>query len=259
MSRRAHKPGVPPMMGQTHALSGGVAWLAVAPVLGGTGVQLSPVQLGAGAVICAGAALLPDIDHHDGTIANTFGPFTRVLCRGVGMISGGHRNATHSLVFAALAGFGTAWLAANAATAWLFVVFLLAGLVLKGLGMGVPDRDHLSAGLNAVIAAGIAVGMAGLDFGRPALNFGWYGIELGWAGLAVALGCLVHVVGDMLTPQGCAVLWPLPNRLAVPIMSRTDGVVERWIIAPLLLFGGLILVLRSQLGSLATEWLGYRA
>jgi membrane-bound metal-dependent hydrolase YbcI (DUF457 family) len=247
------------MMGQTHALSGGVAWLALTPFLAKLGMPLGPAQLGAGVAICAGAALLPDIDHHDGTIANTFGPVTRVLCRAVGAIFGGHRNGTHSIVFAVGAGFGTAWLAVNMSTAWLVVVFLLVGLVLKGLGLGTSDREHLSAGLNAVIAAGIAVSMANLDFGRPAFDLGWYGITLGWPGIAVTLGCLVHVIGDMLTPKGCAVFWPAPGRPAIPIMSKTDGVVERWVIAPLLLFGGLVLVLRSQLGYLATMWLGYRA
>jgi membrane-bound metal-dependent hydrolase YbcI (DUF457 family) len=236
------------MMGRTHALSGAAIWLAGAPflgdrdLLGGYAVQLTPAQVAAGAVVCAGAAMLPDIDHHDGTIANTFGPLTRMLCRVVGMISGGHRQATHSLAFAALAGMGTGWLAGQGPrTAWLITLFLLIGLGLRGTGIQMPERAAFSAALNAVIAGALTVVMRDLD--------------MSFAGHAVALGCLAHVAGDCLTPEGCPVLWPVQWRFEVPVIPRTDGLIERWVLAPLLTLGLVILAVRSALGIEAAHWL----
>src|SRR5215475_9986486 len=92
------KTGDRPMMGHTHALAGAAAWLGVVPLLADHGMRMTPGQVLAGSVVCAGAALLPDLDHHDGSIANAFGPVTHVLCRFVAAVSGGHRHATHSLL-----------------------------------------------------------------------------------------------------------------------------------------------------------------
>src|SRR3954447_24309977 len=102
------------MMGHTHALTGAVAWLAAVPLLSDAAVlheyavTLSPGQIAAGTIVCAGAGMLPDVDHHSGTIANTFGIVTKLLCRGVEAVTGGHRHATHSFLFTAAARFG-AW------------------------------------------------------------------------------------------------------------------------------------------------------
>lgn len=79
------------MMGRTHALSGLAVWAALS----------IPLDLPAGSVllggaVCAGAAVLPDIDHHGSHVARTFGPLTRGFGWAVGKISGGHRNGTHS-------------------------------------------------------------------------------------------------------------------------------------------------------------------
>jgi membrane-bound metal-dependent hydrolase YbcI (DUF457 family) len=236
------------MMGHTHALSGAAAWLAATPfltdpaVLGHHALHLSPAQIAAGTVVCAGAGMLPDIDHHDGTIANAFGPLTRLLCRLVGAISGGHRHATHSLAFAALAGFGVGWTAGHAPTwAWLLVLCLLIGLGLHGIGIRVPEREHFSALLNAVIAAALTYVMRDLD--------------MGFAGYAVALGCVAHTFGDCLTPDGCPVFWPAQWRIELPLIGKTDGVLERWVLAPLLTLGVVILAVRSALGVEATHWL----
>jgi membrane-bound metal-dependent hydrolase YbcI (DUF457 family) len=236
------------MMGHTHALSGAAAWLAATPfigdpaALGQYAIELSPAQIAAGTVICAGAAMLPDIDHHNGTIAGTFGPLSRVLCRLVGAVSGGHRHATHSVAFAALAGFGAGWAAGHApGWAWTAVLFALIGLGLRGIGIRVAEREHFSALLNAAIAAALVYVMRDLD--------------MSFAGYAVALGCLLHVLGDCLTPDGCPLLWPAQWRVRVPLIPRTDGVLERWVLAPLLTLGVVILAVRSTLGVEATYWL----
>jgi membrane-bound metal-dependent hydrolase YbcI (DUF457 family) len=235
------------MMGHTHALTGAVAWLAAVPLLSDTAVlhdyavSLSPGQIAAGTIVCAGAAMLPDIDHHSGTIANTFGIVTKLLCKGVEAISGGHRHATHSFLFAAVAGFGAWWVSGHYEIAWWVILFLLVGLGLRGLGVKIGDRDHYTGILNAVAAAGLVWWMHGLDWG--------------WAGYAVGLGCLMHIFGDCCTPQGCPVFWPAPWRLGIPIVPVTDGKVERWVVTPLLTLGMVILAVRTALGDSAVKWL----
>src|SRR3954467_6856668 len=159
------------MMGHTHALTGAVAWLAAVPLLSDAAVlhdyavTLSPGQIAAGTIVCAGAAMLPDIDHHSGTIANTFGIVTKLLCKGVEAISGGHRHATHSFLFTAAAGFGTWWVSGHYEIAWWVILFLLVGLGLRGLGVKIGDRDHYTGILNAVAAAGLVWWMHDLDWG----------------------------------------------------------------------------------------------
>ena len=56
------------MLGHDHALSGALAFTAVAPLLHVTGVHLA-----VGAVLTAGAGVLPDLDEPGSTIARTFG------------------------------------------------------------------------------------------------------------------------------------------------------------------------------------------
>jgi len=236
------------MMGHTHALSGAAAWLAITPLVSNHAVlhqyamSLSPAQIAAGTVVCAGAALLPDMDHHDGTIANTFGIVTRLICRFVAWVSGGHRHATHSLLFAAGMGAGTWWVASHEPIAWWAILFLLVGLGLRGIGIGLKERDDVTGLLNAAIAAALVYVMHDLD--------------MRWAGYAVGLGCLAHVVGDCLTPEGCPVFWPVPQRLGMAIVPRTNGHVERWVLTPLLTLGVIILAIRSTLGDTTVHWLG---
>jgi membrane-bound metal-dependent hydrolase YbcI (DUF457 family) len=40
-----------------------------------------------------------------------------------------------------------------------------------------------------------------------------------WLPLAVTAGCWLHLAGDLLTPRGCPLLWPLPWRLEVPLID----------------------------------------
>ena len=97
------------MMGPSHAACGAAAWVSLT---GSYTVHLAdislPVGLGlmpvgdpgviTGALICAGAALLPDMDHPGGTVARSLPPLSRWLARGVSRVGGGHRHGTHSLV-----------------------------------------------------------------------------------------------------------------------------------------------------------------
>ncbi|MDF5757929.1 metal-dependent hydrolase [Spongiactinospora sp. TRM90649] len=226
-------------MGHTHALTGAVAWLAVAPGLAAlpylaessrfvdTGIMaaaLTPSELIAGALICAGAAMLPDLDHPSATIAQTFGPVTWALSKAVAWISGGHRGATHSLLFAVGVGFGAHLLANNYPIGRDVLVVLMIGLALRAIGIGIPGKKAASAMVNV----GLTVGLYAV--------FRSLGVQYAWLGLAIGFGSLIHVVGDCCTEKGCPVLWPLRQRWVLPykIGIKTGRAFEQKFLAPVL-------------------------
>ena len=60
--------------------------------------------------LTAGAAVLPDIDHPNSTLAHCFGFLTKSFAWLIGKVSGGHRHLTHAIL--GVAGFEfLAWLA----------------------------------------------------------------------------------------------------------------------------------------------------
>lgn len=227
------------MMGHTHALTGAAAWLGLAPVLSAlpllnessrfidTGIManaMSPAELIAGALVCAGAAMLPDLDHPSATIAQTFGPVTWVLSKAVNWLAGGHRGATHSLVFAVAMGFGAHWLANTYPIGRDIMVVLLIGLALRAIGIGIPGNKAGSAMVNIGLTAGLfAVFMS-------------FTVGYAWLGLAVGVGCLIHVAGDCMTERGCPVLWPMAVKFVLPwkIGIKTGQKFEQKILAPVL-------------------------
>jgi LexA-binding, inner membrane-associated putative hydrolase len=114
------------MMARSHVLAGAAGWLAAAPqVAQATGHPLHPGTLAASTVVCAGAALLPDLDHEHGTLAYALGPVSKVTTEIIADLSGGHRHATHSLVF----GAGMGLLAAVALTSRWLLMLSLAGFL----------------------------------------------------------------------------------------------------------------------------------
>src|SRR5262249_2587989 len=165
-------------MGHTHAISGAVLWLAAA----GTVDRFAPAlashgaaETAAAAVGCAGAAMLPDLDHPSSTVAHALGPGTHALARGTARMSGGHRPATHSPPCAAVAGVA-GWKLGSAGTWWSAVlVVLLAALALAALGV-----THTMAAAVLAAAASLYVLHAA-------------GGTLAWLGPAVGLGCLAHI------------------------------------------------------------------
>lgn len=221
------------MMGHTHALSGAAAWLAAVPLLSLVGPPVRLADIAAGAIISAGAALLPDLDHPSATIAHTYGVITHVLSRAANAVFGGHRHATHSFFFVALAAGVTEGMAQLSPVAVQVFVALLIGIGLRGLAIGVPGRRISSAVVNAMVNAGLLGGFALLR------------VEYRWIGIAVGLGCLVHLAGDCITTEGCPLLWPWTARFSVPFVPRTGGRVERWLVTPLLLAAIAVLAYRA--------------
>lgn len=167
----------------------------------------------------AGAALLPDADHPDGSIAWTFGPATKALTRFVHRVSGGHRHATHSLAFA-LAAASAAWLGDEIPGRWfaLALLFCLFAFAARALH---PVRGSAPA---AALAATAVVALTMRD-------------DLGWLPWSVGVGVLAHLAGDCLTKEGCPLLWPRPRHWIFPVVQRTGNRVERWLFAPAFALG----------------------
>jgi membrane-bound metal-dependent hydrolase YbcI (DUF457 family) len=255
------------MMGPSHALSGAAVWLAGSWALDHFhGYGQSPLAIGVGTVVCAGGALLPDLDlsgrvtrnQGGATVARTFGVFSLFAAEVIEKVSlgvytatklsrdprreNGHRTLTHTVPFAALVGWGTTALCGHFGKwAVVGVMFLMAGLALRGLFDGWAERAGwlIVTIVSAVVAFLTGANLPG-DRGYPLL------------GLAVGVGCFVHLLGDMITKNGVPILWPIPlgrrmwrmigvpNGIAVKVGGPGEVVVLRTlftIIALLAAFG----------------------
>jgi len=238
------------MLGRDHALLGGVVGLAVvgpvAALVGRGG--LGAGQLAASLVVTAGFALLPDIDEPGSTVARRLGPLSEAAAWVTNRLAGGHRHATHSLVFAAAAGAGVWWLARFALAAPI-LVFVAAALTLRMLlPAGLARRGPLLLGLAGPVLAGWATWRA--------VSGGWLSAPASvhdprlwrWLWLSAALGIVAHLVGDAVTPEGVPVAWPAPWRVAVPVLGPTGGWREHLVGAALSVL--LIVLAVSKLGRL---------
>lgn len=226
------------MMGAHHAACGAAAWVALttqlhvdlAPVTAhfnmapaafdiGLGLlDVSPVGIITGALVTAGAALIPDADHHNATIAHSLPPLSNVMCAGVGKVAGGHRHGTHSII-GIVAFVAVAWLAGlwtittehfgtvNIGAGILSV--LLVAFAAKALKI-IPDAMR-----KAPWGVGLAIGALIALFAPE---------EQGWFPIAMGVGVIVHILGDMMTTGGCNLAWPItvkpPKVLAaIPVIN----------------------------------------
>lgn len=210
------------MMGTHHALCGAAAWVAVTSTAAGIPalglVPLDPTHVVAGAILSAGAALLPDADHPSATIAHAVPITGKLATRAVSQLSGGHRHGTHSLV---------------AAAAVVFLAWGMLALDWSGAGRGDP-RTLVSAAIGAALLAfairvlkivrrwpaAWALGIAGAAAITVLVPSQW-----AWLGLSIAIGWIAHLAGDLLTTGGLPLLWPLTPRAPrwvrrVPVLRR---------------------------------------
>jgi hypothetical protein len=213
------------MMGPSHALSGAAVWLS-----GSLAVDYfahyhqTPLQLAVGTAMCAGGALLPDMDlsgrvltdQGGATVAHTFGRVSLFVAECVEKLSlgvynltrtkhdphlhNGHRTLTHTLVFNVGVGVGVAALC-NAYGRWavISVLFLTFAMALRGLFARWAQRAGwvIVTLASAAAAFGVFERLPG-ERGYPVL------------GVAIGVGGIVHLVGDMLTSHGSPVFWPVP-------------------------------------------------
>lgn len=237
------------MMGPSHALSGAAVWLAGSWALDQfAGYEQSPLAIAVGTAVCAGGALFPDLDlsgrvtrnQGGATVARTFGVFSLFIAECIEKLSlavyhatksgrdprrsNGHRTFTHTVPFTALVGWGTTTLCTEFGKwAVVGVVFFMVGLALRGL---FDEWAQRAGWVIVTLTAGAAAWFTGANLpgerGYPML------------GLAVGVGCLTHLLGDMVTKNGVPILWPIPTRgrmwrmVGVPnsIAVRVGGTVE---------------------------------
>jgi membrane-bound metal-dependent hydrolase YbcI (DUF457 family) len=224
------------MLGRSHTLVGAVGWLAVAPPVAAVLARpLSARETVAGAVLCGGAALLPDIDHPSSTVARTLGPVTRVMAAGVAKVSGGHRHATHSLLGCTVFGVAAAVL-----VQWpvgVFAAFLLcAAWFLRLLGPHSLDDAVFGCG-EIVVAAVVALVAAHYLPGST------------WMVCAITAGAVLHLAGDLVTKGGLPLLWPWERRFSLGLF-RAGAAVERLVVCPVLVVVALWLTVQT-LGGVA--------
>ncbi|MFE2374183.1 metal-dependent hydrolase [Streptomyces sp. NPDC059398] len=226
------------MMGPAHSLSGAAAWLGVGAAATAYGHPMPWPVLVVGALISAGAALAPDLDHKAATISNAFGPLSLGLCALVDVVAGvvykvtrgkgdprkggGHRTLTHTGVWAVLLGAGASALAVYGGRwAVLGILFVHMVLAIEGLlwRAARPASSTVLVWLLAAASAWILAGILdepgnGSDwfFTDPGQHFLWLGEpqQYMWLGLPIVLGALIHDIGDAITVSGCPIFWPIP-------------------------------------------------
>ncbi|NJP67189.1 metal-dependent hydrolase [Streptomyces spiramenti] len=213
------------MMGPAHSLSGAMAWLGVGLATSWAGAPMPWAVLLTGTLICAGAALAPDLDHRSATISRAFGPPSRWLAAFIDKLSaavynatrgrrdrrrsGGHRTLTHTWVWAVLIGVGFS-AAAIFWGRWAVLIILFIHMVLAVEGLlwrhARPSSDVLVWMLGAA-AAWILASI--LD--QPGNGSAWLFPDHPylWIGLPIILGSVVHTIGDSITISGCPMFWPL--------------------------------------------------
>ena len=202
------------MMGYSHATTGMAGWLALTS---SSGLALGIYHPGttaavfAGSILCAGAAMAPDADHPQASIAHSLPPLTKWITSGIGFISGGHRHGTHSLVgvaaftlFALLA----SWLVIEvdgrsvALGSGLLAVFLTA-FATKSLGL---HQSFGKSALGSILGTKVGPWIIALSTAGVAT---WYMDERwSWLPVCMGVGTLIHILGDWLTVQGVPWLWP---------------------------------------------------
>lgn len=204
--------------------------MALAPVLHRDihALPNTAIPLGIASVVSAAFALLPDIDEPGSTVSRKLGPLSRAVSNVTNKLAGGHRQATHSLLFAA----GIYLLMRLADGHRLAEAIVVGCAFLLVLRMLVPKGLRYAAGI-----APLMVALAGLS--------SWWVFVHGaasWLPFAAAAGVVLHMVGDTITVEGVPWLWfpfvrPLQRlRISVPIVGHC-GSTRETIIGSLLAIG----------------------
>lgn len=227
------------MRGESHAISGAAAWLAVSSSsVAALDLGLTPATgtvIFGGTIVTAGAAMLSDIDHASGTIAYSLPDVkigsltlipspTRAMAKFFGWLSGGHRHGTHSIL--GILFFGLLTWAADQVRIGVYgrelpvlsalITVLLMAYATKALGINTALSRAAKGTRSRGVIGGIIGGVLGSWVGPWVLALTgsglitWYGNTSTWSWLwiSVLVGCFIHCVGDSLTPQKVPWLWP---------------------------------------------------
>lgn len=243
------------MMGPTHATFGAAVGLVTAPMFGAT----TTTETFTFTAVCAGAALLPDLDSPSSTVARSFGPVTHILSKLVSKLAwafykvtssprdsdrnGGHRLLTHTALFVVIAGLGFAALAGwGGKPAVIGILFFFTGLAIRGvLADWAKEQGWLAVTLVSAGAAWLAY--ENIPAGGQA-----------WLGIAVALGVFSHDVTDGVTKDGICLLAPfVPIKgkrwyelaLPGPLRMKAGGTLEYALVLPVATAATIILAVNQ--------------
>lgn len=205
------------MMGRTHALAGVVLTLTAQPFLARWGMPTTTTATCLAAVGAAGGAMLPDMDHRHATVAQSLGPVSKAVAIGVGWISGGHRNGTHSFLGVAAFTALSWWLVGLGgwpATLWAAFVLSIGSAALHIRFRRTSAVAHTVMCLLGVVWL--------IDSGRLG-TFPWQALTWG-----VGIGAFSHAIvpTDALTRQGCPWLWPVSRKRFRLANLSTDHFME---------------------------------
>lgn len=238
------------MMAKGHAMGGAAVWLtgwswATVAGLAHPGIDV----LAVGTFACAGAALVPDLDHPRARLAQSGGLVTEMFATAVGQVGAGihaatkldadrpdrdgHRTITHTAVFAVFAGCLVAgvaglsdnlgaWLAQT--TGWAIAPLgklLTAAIVFAFVQLGAATLRSNFGGRRTKVPLLPPKGRrkrgrlrvhksTAVGLIAAVVAYAIVPGDVWWLGLAVGVGCFAHCLGDVITASGCPVLWPLP-------------------------------------------------
>jgi len=197
------------MMGRDHAR------LAAAPALAlAAAWHVPPAETLVAAACVAGAGCLPDLDKPGSSVARLFGSASEAISAATNRWCGGHRQASHSLLAAALVGG---------------LVEVLGLLRVHGVSLGVVPLGICAAlCLRVLLPWAFRPGHI-VSLGLAAL-VAWWSVDhlsVVWLPLWVAAGYVLHLVGDALTSGGVPLFWPWQRRVALPLLGHTNSLRER--------------------------------
>lgn len=213
------------MMGRTHAGTGVLAAVAL-----GAGLYMDVPSVILAVSLYPGFALFPDIDHARATASNTFGIVTRTFSRVLG-----HRRETHSVPGILMLAFitymavlypgnvlGRTWLTFILVIGWASVLRLIPLKSFKG---------------KADEAVAISIAIAVVWFPGALQSAGFPEFPLSVLPGALAVGMLVHLVGDIITKQGCPVFWPFSSKRLAFKVFKAGGRFEHSVMVSLVIAG----------------------
>lgn len=204
------------MMGYSHALSGAVTASAIYAFAPSTlGATASATAISSALII--GGALLPDADHPNASAARSFPPLSNIVVAAVSKISGGHRGYTHTLlgvgIFAFLTYFACLWQVDIHGRSVLPLAILIVAFC-TSLGLSVLKIVPKGTGYLIGIAAGYLAYASAIS----AITIASF----------LALGCLVHLAGDVITTEGLKLFKPLTDfKVRIPILGNAGSAREK--------------------------------
>jgi membrane-bound metal-dependent hydrolase YbcI (DUF457 family) len=168
------------MLGKSHLMVGACGWLVAGVPLTEllTGAEMSGAQIASGAVVTAGAAMLPDLDHPQATVSRSLGIVSQKMSFAFSKLMGGHRNGSHSLLFiVAIFLLLNQLLVGNGPAAIIpafLIIFFLTSLVVRTL----TEADGL---IGAIVSAIIACTLMSVTANNNSIDYSWivYSVAIG--------------------------------------------------------------------------------